>query len=158
MKIASLLLGACLVAGTMASLSAPAAARDRHHGGSHVSVTIGWSNGYGFSSRHHGRYERHHRPYFAPRRHYRGHGRHYRDRRHHAPRYYGHSRRHYSYTDGYRAGPRYRSHVPSAAACHPVFRFGIWHGRPAKAGGTMCYNAYGNGYVVSGSRYLIHYR
>jgi len=30
--------------------------------------------------------------------------------------------------------------------------------RPAKIGGTMCYNGRGRGYVVSGSRYLIHYR
>jgi len=57
---------------------------------------------------------------------------------------------------------RYRQYHHSSYAggsgCHPVNKFGIWRGRPAKVGGTMCYNRNGQGYIVSGSRYLIHYR
>ncbi|MGY8990659.1 MAG: hypothetical protein ACKVHL_03610 [Rhodospirillales bacterium] len=34
---------------------------------------------------------------------------------------------------------------------------GYWHGNRAKIGGTACVDAYGNGYVVKGSRYLIKY-
>ena len=57
---------------------------------------------------------------------------------------------------------RYRQYHHSSYAggsgCHPVNKFGTWRGRPAKVGGTMCYNRNGQGYIVSGSRYLIHYR
>ena len=31
------------------------------------------------------------------------------------------------------------------------------NGRPARIGGTLCYDAYGYAYVVPGSRYLIGY-
>lgn len=202
MILARLALSACLVVGSMASLSAPAAAagpvgagnltpnsnlhhiRDRrgHHGRSHrgghgrhyrggrhggghhgghrrhrgdragafiagalVGGLIGWSSGYGYPRAHHQRYRQHHRPYAAP-------------RRHHRPNYYGgHSRRHYSYSDGgYNNRHSYRH--TNSRACHPVYKRGQWHGRPAKVGGTMCYNRHGEGYVVTGSRYLIHYR
>ena len=113
--------------------------------GAIVGGLIGWSSGYGYPRAHHQRYGHHHRPYYAP-------------RRHHRPHYYGgHSRRHYSYSDGaYNDRHSYRH--TNNRACHPVYKHGYWHGRPAKVGGTMCYNRYGNGYVVSGSRYLIHYR
>jgi len=200
MILARLALSACLVVGTMASLSAPATAagptgigglnsnggnihqvRDRrghhgrghgrhyrggrhgggHHGGGHrsrgrdrtgafiagaiVGGLVGWSSGYGYPRAHHRRYQQHHRPYYAPRRHHR------------SNHYGGHSRRHYSYSDGgYNDRHSYRANGNSA--CHPVSKFGSWHGRPAKVGGTMCYNGHGRGYVVSGSRYLIHYR
>lgn len=57
---------------------------------------------------------------------------------------------------------RYRQYHHSSYAggsgCHLVNKFGTWRGRPAKVGGTMCYNRNGQGYIVSGSRYLIHYR
>jgi hypothetical protein len=44
------------------------------------------------------------------------------------------------------------------AACHPVVGHGRDHfGRQAKFGGTMCYDRFGNGYVVAGSRHVIHY-
>ncbi len=40
--------------------------------------------------------------------------------------------------------------------CHPVSKHGYdRHGYPARIGGTMCYDHYGNPYVVSGSRYII---
>lgn len=44
------------------------------------------------------------------------------------------------------------------AACHPVVGHGHDHfGRRAKFGGTMCYDRFGRGYVVAGSRYVIRY-
>lgn len=217
MILARLALSACLVVGSMASLSAPAAAAgptgigglnantniqlasDRrghgrhyrggnrggghhargghnrgghharggnhgrgHHGGGHrnrgngrggafiagaiVGGLLGWSSGYGYPRAHHQRYQQHHRPYYAPR-----------SNHHRSNNYGGHSRRHYTYSDGgYNNGHNYRRN--GGSACHPVSKHGSWHGRPAKVGGTMCYNGHGQGYVVSGSRYLIHYR
>lgn len=43
------------------------------------------------------------------------------------------------------------------SACHNVSKDGYAHGRNARIGGTMCYDRYGQGYVVPGSRYVIHY-
>lgn len=42
--------------------------------------------------------------------------------------------------------------------CHQVSKKSRWHGRKARVGATKCYDSYGNGYIVEGSRYLIHYR
>jgi hypothetical protein len=43
-------------------------------------------------------------------------------------------------------------------ACHPVVGHGLdAFGRQAKFGGTMCYDRFGNGYVVAGSQHVIHY-
>ena len=60
------------------------------------------------------------------------------------------------YSSGYggKKGHGYQSHRPR---CEGVFKRGRWHGRPAKVGGTRCFDRYGNGYIVQGSRYLIHY-
>lgn len=56
---------------------------------------------------------------------------------------------------GYR--PAYRNYR-LGASCHPVIGRGRDHfGRRAKFGGTMCYDHYGRGYVVAGSRYVIRY-
>ncbi len=42
--------------------------------------------------------------------------------------------------------------------CHPVTGIGRdRYGRKAKFGGTMCYDRYGNSYIVRGSRHVIHY-
>ena len=42
--------------------------------------------------------------------------------------------------------------------CHPVTGIGRdRYGRKAKFGGTMCYDRYGNSYIVPGSRHVIHY-
>ncbi|MBO6542273.1 MAG: hypothetical protein JJ939_11950 [Alphaproteobacteria bacterium] len=182
MKITQLLLSACLAftgfAGATTFASSTAHARDgahthygngghqarRHHrqthrqqhrrshrrdnGGAFVAGTalglvLGWSGGYGYPRAHHNRYTQYHRPYYAPR--HRNH-----------PAFYGHTRRHYSYSDGYHDGNvGYRSY--GTRGCHPVYKHGRWNGRPAKVGGTMCYNRNGNAYVVNGSRYLIHY-
>ncbi len=69
-------------------------------------------------------------------RHYR-----YRDRRH--------------YRDRYRQRRHYRRH---GYGCHPVSKIGYDHyGRRVKYGGTMCYDHDGYGYIVPGSRHIIHY-
>ena len=63
--------------------------------------------------------------------------------------------------------PRRRAYVPQykpsthrgyGRPCHAVSKTGYDdYGRKAKIGGTMCYDSYGNSYVVKGSRYVIHY-
>ncbi len=60
--------------------------------------------------------------------------------------------------------PRFRPHYPYrppaayGRACHAVSKVGYdGYGRKAKIGGTMCYDTYGNSYIVVGSRYVIHY-
>ena len=41
--------------------------------------------------------------------------------------------------------------------CHAVSKWGYDnYGQKAKISGTMCYDVYGQGYVVPGSRYIIH--
>ncbi len=86
--------------------------------------------------------------------------------RHHYPRY-GYSGRGYNrgYNRGYRRGYRdgafgghggYKSGY-AYRPCQRVYKSGYWRGRPAQVGGTMCYDEYGNGYIVRGSRYLMHY-
>ena len=41
--------------------------------------------------------------------------------------------------------------------CHSVSKWAYDdYGQKLKIGGTMCYDAYGQAYVVPGSRYLIH--
>lgn len=43
-------------------------------------------------------------------------------------------------------------------ACHPVVGRGFdGFGRPATFGGTMCYDGFGNGFVVAGSEHVIGY-
>ncbi|MCG8544448.1 MAG: hypothetical protein MJE12_09590 [Alphaproteobacteria bacterium] len=50
---------------------------------------------------------------------------------------------------------RYYYHPPH---CHPVSKTGYTrNGRKVKFGGTMCYDKYGYGYIVNGSRHIIHY-
>ena len=61
-------------------------------------------------------------------------------------------KRHYSkhyYASNY--GHSYQGH------CYPVKKIGYWHGKKAKIGGTACVDAYGDRYVVKGSRYVIRY-
>ena len=41
--------------------------------------------------------------------------------------------------------------------CHSTYKHGYAHGRQAKIGGTMCYDNYGNAYIVAGRRYVIGY-
>ena len=123
--------------------------------GAVVGALVGWSSGYGYPRAQQHRYGRHHRPYYAPQRHRSGH--HYRGS---TRRYHGHTRGHYSYSSGGNNGYHTQAYQTrgGSSGCHPVYKIGHWNGRSAKVGGTMCYNAHGAGYVVSGSRYLIHYR
>jgi hypothetical protein len=45
-----------------------------------------------------------------------------------------------------------------SAGCRAVIRFGFDRfGRRAKIGGTMCFDRYGNSYIPSHSRHVIHY-
>lgn len=41
--------------------------------------------------------------------------------------------------------------------CHATYKYGYAHGRRAKIGGTMCYDGYGNAFIVAGSRFVIAY-
>jgi hypothetical protein len=45
-----------------------------------------------------------------------------------------------------------------SAGCRAVIKFGFDRfGRRAKIGGTMCFDRYGNPYILSHSRHVIHY-
>ena len=129
--------GALLVAAGLA-VSTPASADN-------IGIGI---NPYGFSlnynsNSYYGRHNKHayRQPYYG-RRH--KHRRHFNRRRKHNNYYYS--------NNYYQNGPRYANQ-----GCQPTSKSGYWHGRQARIGGTMCYDAYGNGYIVQGSRYLIHY-
>ena len=52
---------------------------------------------------------------------------------------------------------RHGGYKPAHRECHGVVKKGYFNGRYAKIGGTKCYDHYGRGYVVEGSRYVIHY-
>lgn len=74
---------------------------------------------------------------------------------------YGH---HNSYGHQEYSYPRYRSNQYNSyknsssynKPCHDVFKTTVdEYGQYQKIGGTMCYNSHGQGYVVSGSRYLV---
>ncbi len=78
------------------------------------------------------------------------HGHHYSSRRRHN---YGH---HNSYgpTHSYYQNKRHNSY--RSKPCHKVSKTIVdEYGEYQKIGGTMCYDSYGQGYVVSGSRYNI---
>jgi hypothetical protein len=69
----------------------------------------------------------------------------------------------YSYAGhdhGWRHGRRHGRGNGFAMArfdCRPVQNIGSFNGRPARIGGTGCYDAFGQFYIVPRSRYLIHY-
>ncbi len=81
------------------------------------------------------------RSYYRSERHY------YRGNRYYAPRH--------SYT--HRPAPRHHKYSRHGSGCHTVSKTEYHHGRLARIGGTMCYDSYGSPYVVSGSRYVMHY-
>ncbi len=55
-------------------------------------------------------------------------------------------------------GQRYNTgYNNSGYNCRKVEKDGYWQGKSALIGGTMCYDSYGQSYVVSGSRYLVRY-
>jgi len=54
--------------------------------------------------------------------------------------------------------PRYRPAAqPALGNCRPTTGTAYLNGRLARFGGTMCYDGYGNAYVVSGSEHFIGY-
>jgi hypothetical protein len=54
--------------------------------------------------------------------------------------------------------PRYYAPPqPALRGCRPTTGTGYLNGRPAEFGGTMCYDAYGNAYILRGSEYFIGY-
>ena len=54
-------------------------------------------------------------------------------------------------------GGQYRPYNPPAAFrnCYPVVRYGFYHGRRARYGGTMCYNGRGT-YLLPNSIFIIN--
>jgi len=69
------------------------------------------------------------------------------------PRY---SKRHHysSYNNDKYSNRHYRQ---NHQACHPVSKLKTnRYGRTTNIGGTMCYNKYGQGYIVKGSRHALH--
>ena len=120
-------LAAALVAVLTFASVAPSAAE----AGSGAYISIG-SHGYGHHNYKHHRGEGYSGGLYYTLKHFKGHGRHH-----------GHKPKH----SGYSAG----------RGCHFVSKEGYWHGRPAIIGGTLCYDAHGNGYIVKGSRHLVRY-
>ena len=106
-----------------------------------------YRSGYGRGA-YYGRYNNYgHGGYYGSRRDYYGRG-------HRGHRGY-HGRGHRGYYEGSRRGGYGR--YEQRSDCHAVSKVGYWHGHKALIGGTMCYDRYGNSYVVDGSRYLIRY-
>lgn len=118
----------------------------------------------------HGHYKKHHKKHHKHGHHKKGHYKHdrgyddygYRHGKHHGKRDYGNYRDsdHYGWRydkRGYKRHVKVHRYHGGGYDCHPVKKKGYFHGRPAKVGGTMCYDRYGNGYIAKGSRYLIKY-
>ena len=92
----------------------------------------------------------------------RGYKRHYNYGNHYSYGYrnkpYRHSYRYNSYRNHYdRPYIKYGgNYYKQAKSCHPVSKYTYDdYGDRHKIGGTMCYDRYGEGYVVEGSRYQI---
>ncbi len=70
---------------------------------------------------------------------------------------HGYSKR-YTYKPKRHADRQGRRDYRAARPCYATSKVGFDdHGRRARIGGTMCYNAYGTPYIVRGSRHIIHY-
>jgi hypothetical protein len=164
-KIIAALLAVALIF-TAASPAFAGYGRGKHYGGGHYKPY---------------RYGGHYKPYryggnFYKYRHYKpyyGYGGRYRYGRH--TRYRGHRDYGYGYAvlgalagavalGGLLARPAYYppparpAYYPSAlpvppglSGCLPTTGTGLYYGRPAQFGGTMCYNRFGQGYVLDGS-------
>ena len=60
------------------------------------------------------------------------------------------------YAVGYSAGVHHARPYRYRPACTPVSKITYdSYGRPLRIGGTMCFDRYGVGYIVPGSRYVI---
>ena len=85
---------------------------------------------------------------------------HYSSRNHHSYDHhnsYGYQQHNYSYYQQKRhSRTSYYGHLSYKKPCHQVYKTSVDHyGEYNKVGGTMCYDRYGQGYIVSGSRYHI---
>ena len=75
-----------------------------------------------------------------------------------------HYKKHYSYkrysTRSYGNNYNYNRHSYNnnvRTSCHPVSKTIVDHyGQYQNVGGTMCYDSYGQGYIVNGSRFFKH--
>jgi len=99
-----------------------------------LKVASAWdySSGYGHGSYghyDHDGYGKHHKRHA-----YYGHGRHYKPYRHHKSRYSNNVRKHCRSTHKYRYDD---------------------YGNKVRVNGTLCYNRYGDAYIVPGSRYVV---
>jgi hypothetical protein len=85
---------------------------------------------------------------------------------HGSQRAYDHSRPHglgprYDWRSPYKAfrfrdrSPGYGSPRTDRRSCRIVTKSAVWHGRPAKIAGTLCYDRHGRPYIVPGSRRVI---
>jgi len=85
-------------------------------------------------------------------------------RNHHYKKHYSYNRKHYSYNPySTRSYGRHHNYQRNSynnhyqKSCHPVNKAIVdRYGDYKNIGGTMCYDRYGQGYIVSGSRYLKH--
>ena len=84
---------------------------------------------------------------------YGGHG--YYGHGHHYSQGYNYGRHAYRDRYQYRSSSVSRQHGIGSGGCHPTSKIGYYDGYKGKVGGTMCYDDYGEPYIVSGSRYLI---
>ena len=131
---------------------------DYGHGKKH---RHGYWHKHGYGSKHwhdHGHKHGHYKKKHKKKRYKHSHG-HY---KHHHKRDYGNYRDsdHYPWRydkRGYKRHVKVHRYHGGGYDCHPVKKKGYFHGRPAKIGGTMCYDRYGNGYIAKGSRYVIKY-
>lgn len=146
----------------IAAIATPAAADgnyNRGHGGGHGG-SHGGKGSYGKSGHgHHGAQKQKHAYKRGYKQGYRnGHSNSHGHRRNHAYwRKHGHHGVSVYAWKPFGHRPAY-AHRRIQAACHPVVGNGRDHfGRRAKFGGTMCYDRFGYGYVVAGSRHVIHY-
>ena len=115
----------------------------RHDGGYHGSYVV---LGYGLKHLGHQGFKKHRHSHYDGGKHH-----HYKKRHARKHRHKHRVKRHRGYGH---FGKGYTRH---SYGCHPVSKVKWHHGRKARFGGTMCYDAYGNGYVVPGSRYFIGY-
>ena len=137
-----------------------------HHGkghkvGPHRSYRKGFEHGYRKGVKHGHKHAKKHR-YGHGHKHKHAYKRPY----HRGAKHYGYSGHGFGFFYGI-PGPHYwkpahprpfRGYRKVRARCHPVSRFGHdRYGRRAKLGATKCYDKFGHGYIVRGSRHVIHY-
>lgn len=95
---------------------------------------------------------------------YKQYGKHHKYRHKHRRHYWKHKHYKHGHYGGYAKKPYYKDYSYGHAYgygggydCHKTSKIGHWHGRKAIIGGTLCYNQYGEAYIVPNSHYLIEY-